>query len=790
MTATATRAAPAPPPPASRTSPVPPSAGAAGPQRGPGPGAAVNVALVAYTTAVVIGFGRLFADGSFFWPLAAAAWAGHAAAAVARRRRLRGVTSALVAVVSGIWLATLAFYARTTWALLPTGRTLGALRLDGREAWQVFGDVRAPAPVLPGFLVAGAAAVWLIAWFSDWAAFRVRTVLEPLLPGLALFLFAAILGAPGHRIAVTALFVVAGLAFVLLQRLSVDGPGPGWVRTHGPSGRQALLRGGGALAVLAALAAGVVGPRLPGATSKAWLDWRGGAAGQGTRVTVSPLVDLRDRLVAQSSVELFEVRSNIPTYWRLTALDRFDGNVWSSDARFEAASGDLPSGRRAGEAPNAQGDVAVQEFRITSLSTLWAPAAFQPDWVDPASNALRWDPESSTLVVAPGRSTSDGMTYRVNSFLPRLTAAQLDTPEGLPGSISRRYLDLPSNFPEYARRTARRVTAGARTLYQQARLLQDWFRTEFTYDLAGVPAGQDNSTLVRFLNTKRGFCQQFAGAYAAMARSLGLPARVAVGFTPGERDPKDPNLYHVKGRQAHAWPEVYLPSAGWVPFEPTPSRGMPGATAWTGVRPQQDTGGAAVRTTPTTQGSIPQLGTLPPEFKPRQVRTVGRVTPPPSLRPRAGAGSAVVRDAGRALLVSLALAAAWVVSLAAARTGRRAWRRRRASTPQARVRVAWREAAEAASGIAGPPGAHETHSDYAARAAPALGAAAAALHGLAVLSTELTWAPPGATGDDAAADDAAARAERWRNEVLQASRHHRGSKSRLVAAVNPRPLLG
>ena len=72
-----------------------------------------------------------------------------------------------------------------------------------------------------------------------------------------------------------------------------------------------------------------------------------------------------------------------------------------------------------------------------------------------------------------------------------------------------------------------------------------------------------------------------------MARSIGLPARVAVGFTPGDVDPADPTLYHVKGKHAHAWPEVYLNGYGWVLFEPTPSRGAPNA-GYTGVTEAQD----------------------------------------------------------------------------------------------------------------------------------------------------------------------------------------------------------
>ena len=84
-----------------------------------------------------------------------------------------------------------------------------------------------------------------------------------------------------------------------------------------------------------------------------------------------------------------------------------------------------------------------------------------------------------------------------------------------------------------------------------------------------------------FLAQRRGYCEQFAGTFAAFARVLGLPSRVAVGFTPGEL--RDDGRYYVQDKHAHAWPEIYFDGLGWVPFEPTPARGNPAAVQYTGV---------------------------------------------------------------------------------------------------------------------------------------------------------------------------------------------------------------
>ena len=125
---------------------------------------------------------------------------------------------------------------------------------------------------------------------------------------------------------------------------------------------------------------------------------------------------------------------------------------------------------------------------------------------------------------------------------------------------------------------AQKVTADGSTPYDKALLLQDYFRdpTKFTYDL-NVGPGHSNRALETFLfGGGRGY-RSSSQARSRPWRSVGLPARVAVGFTPGIRDPNDPNLYRVRGIHAHAWPEVYLGQYGWVPFEPTPTRGPPGA---------------------------------------------------------------------------------------------------------------------------------------------------------------------------------------------------------------------
>ena len=730
-----------------------------------------EVALAVVTLALVVGCARLFAEGSFFLPLAVLAVVAHAAAAALRRTRVPGAVVPIIAAVGGTVVIAWLLYPTTTGFGLPTPHTLATARGDLADAWVQFGRTVAPAPVTPGFLLASAVAVWAVAWFSDWAAFRVGTAVEALLPAATFFLFGALLGGTNHRTASAGLFAATVLAFVLLHRITRQSRGSVWVGRGAASGSRALLGAGAAVIAIAVVGGGIVGPRMPGARSSALVDWRTHAEGPGTRVTVSPLVDIRKRLVQQSDVEVFSVRSSQRAYWRLTALDSFDGTVWSSGGRFGRSEGDLP-----GVAFPRRATRVVQDFRISGLAAIWLPAAFQPTAVRSEDARVRWDDESATLIVDTDAETSDGIQYRVESAIPQLTSADLDrTPgDGFPRRISDRYLDLPERFPTSVANLAATLS-GSGTPYEKALRLQAYFRDNFTYDLAGTGAGHGDRAMEEFLDTKRGYCEQFAGTYAAMARAVGLPSRVAVGFTPGQLGPS--GRYVVRGKHAHAWPEVYLDGAGWVPFEPTPGRGAPGAEAFTGV-PEQQEGGVPNPASTTT---------APVTTAPATGATVN-TRPFNDLETQPGAAGAPAGEGGSAWsgwvalgLASIAVAVVlWAIVLAIARLVRRWYRRWAARSPAQRIGVAWLEGAEsvAAAGVSARPS--ETHREYAVRAAPGLGAAAVPLGRLAELAGVATWSAE--DPEPEVADEAGALS----SEVSRRMRHHLSARRRLRLALDPR----
>jgi len=153
--------------------------------------------------------------------------------------------------------------------------------------------------------------------------------------------------------------------------------------------------------------------------------------------------------------------------------------------------------------------------------------------------------------------------------------AQLDQPFDYSAPQYRRNLelpdDLPPEIPQLARAIARR--AHAHTPLEKALAVQAYLTDPlvFQYD-ASVPPGAGDDALKDFLfTTHRGFCQQFASAMAVLLRSLGIPSRVAVGFTTGTYD-DGAGAYEVTTENAHSWVETEFPGFGWVPFEPTPAR--------------------------------------------------------------------------------------------------------------------------------------------------------------------------------------------------------------------------
>lgn len=545
---------------------------------------------------------RVFVGDAWVLPVCVAAAASHLLAIAVRRIGWGMLVSTLASGVGLVLSVTWTHYWSNAFWGFPTESTRAELADDLEQAWTGFGELSPPVEPLDGFIVSAMAAVWLLAFVYDWAAMRMRALFEPMVLPIAAIGFTGLVGGEQHRILTIGVFTGALLLHGSIHRVAARTTDARWLggEDRATSGRRALLAGSSAIAAVALAGALAAGPVL-GTQDDPIVDLteavQRGRTSSG-RVVISPLVDIRGRLVHQDDAVMFRVRAEERSYWRLTSLDQFDGQVWTSRADYAARPAQLPTLFQSGTSVLE----SVQHFSIEQLGAVWIPAAFEPRSLttDAAgignaeiSNAdISYEPTSSTLIVGRSLANSNGLSYTVSSALPRfdpevLKTIPLEATPVTPSTPADTYSALPSDFSPEVQALATRLTAEATSGYEQALALQDFFRNGgFIYD-ANVTPGHSEDRIEEFLNSRRGYCEQFAGTFAAMARSVGLPARVAVGFTVGEADPDDPNLYVVSGRHAHAWPEVYLAGAGWVAFEPTPGRGAPGAQNYTGLAEAQ-----------------------------------------------------------------------------------------------------------------------------------------------------------------------------------------------------------
>lgn len=701
-------------------------------------GIAAELLLLAVHIAVAIGFLRIFSDTSFLRPLLVTVVVVDILAIATRRLGVPAPATVILSPVVTVLVIVWTLFSSTTNSGVPTAATLDAIATAFGHARTEFSEVIAPTRPTSGFVLLVTSAMAVAVWFADWAAFRLRATLEALAPSFILFLFASLLGSGEHRLLSVALFALTALGFVAAHRAWRN---TGRVWLGGSIGDGPSMRRGLVVAVLASVLGLLAGPLLPGADADPILRWRRRAPATAHRSTVSPMVSLKPRLVNQADTELFQVRADEPSYWRLTGLDEFDGTLWRIDSTFAAASGSLPP-----RTPTSRlGRPLTQEIAVQGLGDLWIPAALEAVLLGPGDDSFRWDADSSTLIIDRDRVDTNGIRYEVTSVVPdidprALAAAPDDTPTDLA-----RFTDLPADFPDEVRDLARDIAPPGTGRYEAMLALQSFFRTEFDYS-TDVPEGHDDNALLAFLDRRIGYCEQFAGTFAAMARSLDVPARVGVGFTPGEPVPNQPGLYQVRGRHAHAWPEVHFTGIGWVPFEPTPGRGLALTEPYTGVPESQDlTMGEEPEplVTTTTLTSTPAGGSSAEPATPNNRRADSE------QRPDTGSEPSSALPAILLAVLALAVAAGAVVVVRIRRRGEVL-----EPGPRRDVIEAWDHTVARIGSVAGVcPEPSETRIEFADRIGGDQCLDSKLLRRLADLATRAEWAP----GEPAASNVAEAR---------------------------------
>ena len=656
------------------------------------------VGLLAAATAIA--FGRVFVGHGATWKLLAAGLASVAVAGLLERRSLLLATVAS-AVCLLVALAVLVF-PQTTWIGLPTSETLGAIRDALERVGQEARVQVAPSAPLTPLLLAAVTAVWTASFSAHALAIRAGGPLLAVLPSVALVGFTDTVMQDGARpgYAVVLLSAVLFVCFVDgIRRIRQWGPVWG---SRGKPVSAATGHGARRVATLAVAVAVLVPGILPGFHSLALVDF---STAGGRQVHIDPFVSIKAQLQRRDPVDLFQVTSvdgggdPRAAYWRLYALDQFDGTTWrSSDP--DAERGRILSTPATLATSSPSSPTIDQGYRIlTDFVDRWLPMAYPPQTVNVPFGVIRYDPEL-TAAVAPD-TFGEGLEYSVRSLVVSPTPKELDAVSVAPSvllsmGVPDRYTFIPDDVPLVVRQIAEAWTENASTPYRQVLAIQQHFVSSGDFHSSlDVRPRADANALVDFLTrTRTGFCQQFAAAMAILVRELGIPARVAVGFRPGSQSG---NTFTVSTEDAHSWVEVLFPGYGWLPFEPTPGGWRsPLATAGSYLSPQSpgacppsEPGCAAVGETTTGSGTTGGglSGKLQQvEFSVRDDRG----------RARRGGVEIPVPDTGYSIpyrllfLVLLALAALLLITVPMVKA---AWRRRTvqgARDPDALVLRAYR----------------------------------------------------------------------------------------------------
>ncbi len=532
---------------------------------------------------------RVFLEPTWVRPTVAAATLAVVTAAGARRAGLPALGSLLL---SGVGLVVFVYVVHLPAGPLIPGRaefTAGRQLFD--DALVALRDQPAPTDPLPELVFLVTLATWVVAFTTHELTVRLRRPGIALIAAAALWVVPLAMPQPTQPGALVAVPFLLGAALLLL--LESDADLAGWARERiAPR----ITAAGTSMAVLA-VALGAFAPwLLPGYGQPAVLDLGGAGDPRGYQ----PIVDIGDRLTLPVDRTVLRVAADRRVYLRLAALDTFDANTWRlgppGSSSFVPDQSELYAGDRElpFETAIATADTTVVDVEVVDLENIYVPVPYQPVQVTgDAADDMVWSRIGGFL--ATGQLSENelggtlrtgvvpGLRYQVVSAIPDPTIAELRAAEPDPAEVAP-WLELPGGPDRWARYAdqAQEVfdATGAQSTVDRALALQYWFTTSggFEYALDGIDPLRGPNPLEAFVfDTRRGYCEYFSTAMAVMLRASGIPARVAVGFLPGDLvvppDPEggeDRGVYEVSTSDAHAWVEVLFPGQGWIKFDPTP----------------------------------------------------------------------------------------------------------------------------------------------------------------------------------------------------------------------------
>ncbi len=523
------------------------------------------------------------------------------------------------------------FYLRDTlrWGLVPGGATADRVGELLREAGTVLQTYAAPAPTTVGVAFLIVAVLTLTAVSVDSmgvtgrapasagiplaAGFLVSVsnsgrAMEPWYFGAVAVLWLAMLAQQGHRVLA---------AWPSSDRREAVGGDD--VAANVPSYR-GLPQVLGALTLVAAVLGAAAIPHLPPTFFADGLarntDARtvgGGSAEVSFTETMDPARDLRNR--SQAPVLTYRTDALRLEPLRVTATEQWEDGRWVAPERrsseLQPLNAPLPRPDGLGQ------DVPTREQEITVTgNALEAPHLALPfppaDLNLPEGTAYRFDPADSTVVLQTPAETYSAtyLSLAARAELPEAVGERPADPSGFDEEL----LEVDPVSADAVAELADEVVGGATNTLEAAVRIQDHLRgSDYTYSLTLEPAAEADADdpIGGFLETRRGYCVQFATAMVMMARSEGIPARMAVGFLPGEI--QTDGSRKVIASDAHTWPELWIDGLGWTRFEPTPGVRSQAPPAY--ARAESEAEDPTATTTTTTTTTVPSTAqpTAPPE---------------------------------------------------------------------------------------------------------------------------------------------------------------------------------
>jgi transglutaminase-like putative cysteine protease len=527
----------------------------------------------------------------------AAAFAAGLLGWILAHSRLRPRASALLAAGYGLTFVFWALFQESQLTGRPAGIWLGLhLRtwLSLARLAEFFRRLYTGAPNndLLIFTLAILWATWILASLAAWSAFRLGRFWAAFLPtGIGVLAVAYFYSGQVNQRAYLALYLLFGL--LLLARFSLQEQTEDW-RTHAVNftgevsfefARMGLLTTLAVL-VLAWSAAGRGALRTLEQDPRWGRTWDTAresftrlfgelqAAGPGPGDYYGQSLALGGA-VSLSPAPVFEVTtSRAPQagrfYWRAAAYDHYENGRWqvmaslgrSFDPRDDTLRPEHMTGRLPVEA----------RFTVLSPSISRLYLVSEPVWVD---RPLWIESDPDGLSVASARAKAllpNGTRYLERSAMLRVDQSSLRAAgQTYSRWIRDHYLQLPASVTSRTRDLAYRIAGDLPTAYDKALAVTRYLREAIEYEVKISPPPTDSDPVDWVLfDSPRGYCNYYASAEVVLLRALGIPARLAVGFSQGEADASG-RTFVVRESGAHAWPEVYFPNLGWVEFEPTAS---------------------------------------------------------------------------------------------------------------------------------------------------------------------------------------------------------------------------